>query len=128
MFVLLVLLISLWLIHFALKKLFYSKWLWDAPIFLWWTLECTIKYNLFETFIHSYDKMLSMCNYLSLSFSQYFFSLCIVSYICCSFWVFWPWWLCSYSTNASKQGQLDVELNETGRQQAAAVSCICRVF
>jgi len=32
------------------------------------------------------------------------------------------------STNTCKQGQLDVELNETGRQQAAEVSCICRVF
>lgn len=27
-----------------------------------------------------------------------------------------------------KQGQTDVELNETGRQQAVAVSCFCCIF
>lgn len=49
-----------------------------------------------------------------------FFFLCIIL-ISVFFWVFWPW-LCSYFFNICKQGQLDVELNETGRQQAVAVS------
>lgn len=40
---------------------------------------------------------------------------------CGSFWSFQPWYV--QISLICKQGHLDVELNENGRQQAAVVSC-----